>query len=135
MGQLPKFNTENEDLCVTLTVCTPSLMSIEDNRLGIVAQWPKSLKFCSLYYWRTLGIIHIISCKFSWNLIILFTGLLQSFQTPKMCHLWLISLCEKNCIENQILIGIIPTFSENFIQINQVAINNKVDWKVKLFPI
>ena len=23
------------------------------------------------------------------------TGLLQSFQTPKMCHLWLISSCEK----------------------------------------
>ena len=27
--------------------------------------------------------------------IFLITGLLQSFQTPKMCHLWLISLCEK----------------------------------------
>ena len=51
-----------------------------------------------------------------------FTGLLQSFQTPKKCHLWLISKCEKNCNKYQILIGIIPTFSENFIQINQVAI-------------
>ena len=49
------------------------------------------------------------------------TGLLQSFHTPKMCHLWLIGLCEKNCIEYQILIGIIiPTFSENFMQINQM---------------
>ena len=47
------------------------------------------------------------------------TGLLQSFQTPKMCHFWLISKCERNCIKYQILIGIIPTFSENFIQINQ----------------
>ena len=48
------------------------------------------------------------------------TGLLQSFHTPKMYHLWLISLCEKNCITYQIFIGIIPTFSENFIQFNQV---------------
>ena len=38
------------------------------------------------------------------------TGLLQSFQTPKMCHLGLISLCEKKLHSlNQIIIGIIPT--------------------------
>ena len=38
-----------------------------------------------------------------------------------MCHLWLISLCEKiyRYITYQIFIGIIPIFSENFIQSNQ----------------
>ena len=29
------------------------------------------------------------------NIFLYYTWLLQSFQTPKMCHLWLISLCEK----------------------------------------
>ena len=37
-----------------------------------------------------------------------------------MCHLWLISLCKKNCIKYQILIGIIPTFFDDFIRIYQV---------------
>ena len=67
---------------------------------------------------RQLGIFFQIFVVFSEYLN--FTGLLQSFQTSKLCHLWLISLREKNCIKYQILIGIIPTFSENFIQINQV---------------
>ena len=48
------------------------------------------------------------------------TGLLQSFQTPKMCHLWLNSKCEKKCNKYQILTGIISTFSKKFIQFNQV---------------
>ena len=54
-----------------------------------------------------------------WTVLLLWR-LLQSFHTPKVCYLWLISLCAKNCITYQIFIGIIPTFSENFIQFNQV---------------
>ena len=38
------------------------------------------------------------------------TGLLQSFQTPKMCHLWLISLCEKNALYIKFLLVSYPHF-------------------------
>ena len=45
-----------------------------------------------------------------------------SFKTLKMCHLWLISLCEKKIALHIkfLLVCIISTFSESFIQFNHL---------------
>ena len=39
-----------------------------------------------------------------------YTGLLQSFHTPKMCHLWLINLYEKNALHIKFLLVLYPHF-------------------------
>ena len=49
-----------------------------------------------------------------------YTGWQQSFHTILMWICGSLVHVNKNCRKLQILIGIIPTFSENFIQINQV---------------
>ena len=64
-----------------------------------------------------------------WSLRLLTTGLLQSFQTPKLCHLWLISLCEKIALNMKFLLVSYPHFQKISFKFTKLPL---IDWKSKV---